>query len=274
MTQSTTETMHHTLIERDRQRAIQFLGAVGRSPRIYHALRDKAGYTQQAHRKGWQLLVRSLGHVDLDTEHPQNTDNAEAIAALTAWDGPNFSRAQAALQVPFPKHSEFLFKGLDQGDGVRSVGVIQAFLERVSLLRESAGQKSPVEGSSIDDDREVLRLLEQRKVIDADTELQLRQWLSQAQQTQEGATPTSTQKSLKQDFQDAVYGLNAWLIDWRGQARAIIKRRDDRIRLGITQRRSKAKLANADDKLNDATSKNEDALLATENSENDDDTMT
>ena len=201
-------TLSRRVIERDRDRATKFLAAVGRSARIFGALQSKAGYSAEIHKEGWRLLLGSLGQTrSVVEEQPRVDAQEQAIAQLDNWDGPAFTRARAALKHRFPQHEEFLFSGLNQGDGAEAVHTVQSFLDRIQALREAPEGESPVANSDTDQDRAVLALLEARKIIDAEIEAQLRGWIDIATQSIPMPMPVVEENPEEERLEEAARAL-------------------------------------------------------------------
>ena len=224
-----------TTRNRNRQRATRFLGTLSSDARLFRLLQDEVGYSAAAHKKGWELLLATTAAAQPEQRDSKDRQK-EAIAQLDAWDGPTFSRVRAALADRFPAHLEFLLGELNQGRGAASVHTVSHFLKRVQRLRETEGT-SPVAESSRTQDEEVLALLEERKIIGSEVEAQLQTWIATATDAHATAPveDAAAEKDAAQD--EAALALHQWLNDWRGQARVVLTRREDHVRLGLSKRR-------------------------------------
>ncbi len=231
-----TETINRITHYRNRQRAAKFLGALASDERLFRMLQDEAGYSPEVHKEGWERLLAASNPVKAAPKNEDPTQQQEAIAQLDAWDGPAFSRIRAALEERFPEHMHLLLNELNQGKGVDSVHVISDFLQRLQALRDRH-QEPGFSAETAAQDREVLDVLEARKIIGADIEAQLQAWIAIATDVQPPAPVEVEDESVVNARQHAALALHQWLNDWRGQARVVFSRRSDRIRLGLTQRR-------------------------------------
>src|SRR4051812_45971777 len=92
-------------------RVLTFLRALGTSPTLRAAMKAR-GYTNEEHQSGWTLLHRVSGYTPDRPDIAPDADPAvaNAIAALDAFDNPNFDAIQATLDRAHPDVSAFLFK--------------------------------------------------------------------------------------------------------------------------------------------------------------------
>ena len=81
-------------IERIQVRAIKFLSTTSQVPAI-RAILDGRGYTEDEHRRGWELLLDLMGFPRgvNGSGTVQQLRQREAAAALGQWDGPSVDRA-------------------------------------------------------------------------------------------------------------------------------------------------------------------------------------
>jgi hypothetical protein len=225
--------------ERNVTRAAQFLGTLSRSPEIRLVMETAAGYTPEDHQRGWDLLLAVMGYRQGPSGAPlpqRPIDQEAAVAALDQWDAPAFERARAALQVNFPDQLAYIFDGLKAAEGPEAVGGVKAFIDRVTKLAEGT---DTARAATKDQDRAAADLLAKRKILDAETEKRLRALIEDA--TRLAPAPIAL-PSIEDspEYRAATTGLHAWLTDWRGQGRNIIRRRDYLIQLGLSERRTNA----------------------------------
>jgi hypothetical protein len=232
MSQQTGSEISPRSLERNLERAARLLGTLSRSPRIRRILAERAGYTEEDHRTGWSLYLTAMGfRQDPPSFAPPRTRFAQelAIAELDQWDAPAFDRARSALAASYPAQLDYIFNSLGPSTGAEAVAGVKTFLDRVARLRDGS---DPARDATRDADRAAADRLARRRIVEADIEARLRKLIEQA---------TSLPEAPKDDppiedspgYQAAAAGLVAWLTDWRGQARSLIRRRDYLISLGL-----------------------------------------
>ena len=226
-------------IDRDIERGIKYLRTLSTRPEICQILFQN-GYNVEAHKRGWSMLLELLGYTqDLETTYiePVPLDQELAIAELDKWNGPSFTRARAALNHLHPNQASYIFDGLKATTGAAAIGSVKAFIDRVSTLRDGT---DPNRASSREVDRRAVETLEERRIFDSKIEAQLRELISKAT-TIAPAPPAEVQEDTTRHeaYQRSALEFHAWLTAWRETARAVIKRRDYLIRLGLSRRRRK-----------------------------------
>jgi len=169
-----------------------------------------------------ELLI-GLGYSD--TEHKQGWD----------LDEPTFRRATAALLRLHPEQHGYIFgDGLSAKTGPESLGSVQTFLDRYVALRDGTDQGRADKREA---DRAAASTLESRHIVTPAIEQHLRgliEIVKQAAPPRAPALVTASEESL----QNAAKMFEAWLRDWRTTASAGMFRRDYRIMLGISRRRT------------------------------------
>lgn len=210
-------------------RALAFLQVVGADPRIHAALAG-VGFTDKDVERGWALLRNVFGASKPGAVTPYNPV-ASAIDQLEAWNGPGFLRARAALRHLHPEQESFVFDGLAVGHGAEAVLSVATFLDRCMQL-ESGKDRKPTHKA----DLAALATLEKRGVTKSERK-RLGEMVAIVE-TQAAPLPEIEPTPVAE--RDArILELRGWLLDWSDTARAVIKRRDQLIRLGIGKRRSK-----------------------------------
>jgi hypothetical protein len=112
--------------------------------------------------------------------------------------------------------------------------VVTTFLDRCARLRNGT---LPARASKRLQDQAAIALLEERNVVNASLDKQLRAWIKTAQRlAPEPATPDDPRRLGA--FDEAAREFRSWLEDWRMTATAGIRRRDYLIALGLAARRT------------------------------------
>lgn len=230
-------------------RALKFLGAAGKSLAIRAALR-RHGYTEADHKEGWDLLHAASG---FGLDEPSELEDAQvgnAITELDAWDEPYFRIIRAALERRHPVQARFVFNNLEPGVGPVAVISVRTLLDRLEAL-----EKSPERKSSRKEDHAALKTLESRGITREERK-RLRELVRVASgeaggagandaEGAEGAEASEVALVDSEEHQQALRALYAWYKEWSETARAVIKRRDHLIRLGLAHRKKPAKKVEA-----------------------------
>lgn len=214
-------------------RVLTFLRGVGTTPAIRAALASR-GYTADEHARGWSLLhavsgfgseqERSLG----TASDPEVT---KAIAELDAWDEDGFRIVRAALGRLHPEQANKVLEGLGPSNGPAAVVGVEALLDRIDALEKSKGG----------DDHAAIKTLAQRGITPAERK-RLRELVAIAKKgTSQTVVEAPADDPAKAARQKALVELRAWYEDWSEMARAVIKRRDRLIRLGLAKRKAPRK---------------------------------
>jgi hypothetical protein len=232
------DTPSDTVLDDTPARALKLLGALSTN-RAIRAILAKRGYTQADHERGWQLTLKASGYrrpppVVLDT--PASRD---AIAAIDAWDEPNFRVARAALSAEFPKQNAFVFQDLAAQTGVAAVASVTTFLDRLDALEAGKDREATREA-----DLAALAKLATRG-IDAAERARLRKLLEIAlgpsADTPADAVPEIDPAAEENEQREAKLALWRWYTEWREIARADVKRKDHLIQLGMAERKPPTK---------------------------------
>jgi hypothetical protein len=207
-------------------RALAFLRGIGTFLPIRMML-AKHGYTEAEHQLGWRLLQNVSGFFATFPKGREEAEVRDAIATLDATDEPLFRRARAALQRFHPEQCAFVFDGLAATAGAGAVLTIATFLDRVDALEHGADREATREA-----DRLAIATLAGRG-IDEVERARLRDLVVVAQT---GAMPHGA-SPREEEMATHMAALGTWYADWTETARAIITRRDLRIRLGLARRK-------------------------------------
>lgn len=208
-------------------RALAFLRAVGTDPKIHAAL-AAVGFSDKEVERGWALVRAVFGFPQPPAPAVHNPV-ASAMEQLEAWNGPGFLRARAALRHLHPEQESFVFDGLVVGRGAAAVLAVGTFLERCAQLESGKDRKATHKA-----DLAAIQTLESRGVTKSE-----RRRLGEMVAIVETRAAPLLEAAPVAERDAALMQLRAWLMDWSDTARAVIKRRDQLIRLGIARRRSK-----------------------------------
>ena len=214
-------------------RSLKFLSAVSKSLLIHAAL-EARGYSDADHQEGWELLLQVSGFHHPASGPTESAAARDATVELDAWDEPNFRLIRAALDRRHPEQSLFVFEGLTASTGAGAVLGVATLLDRLDAL-----EKSPARDATRKADQAALDTLTSRGISAAERK-RLRALVTTAMtaaKSEEDPSPTAadpapTEASLK---------LHAWYGEWSEIARAVIKRRDHLIRLGLAKRKKATK---------------------------------
>lgn len=109
-----------------------------RNPRSL-ALLASRGFGQSDLDEGWKLL-RNLAKVSFDAPPPKKAD-PKLIVELDEWENTWFPVADATLSRRFPAVHADVFRNLSQTEGPAVVVSVGTFVERLTGLRDGAGER-------------------------------------------------------------------------------------------------------------------------------------
>ena len=209
-------------------KVLTFLRAAATKLEIRAALFG-AGYSAEEQAAGWSLLQQATGYVPGVASVTDDAAARAAIAEVDAWDEPGFRRIGAALERLHPEQQAFVFAGLEAAQGVGSLLSVATLLDRLDEL-----ESSPARESTRAADQAALATLAKRGITP-----ELRQHLRELVRVAQTAEPPTFAANVSVDGQEAALrALQAWYRDWSETARAVIRRRDYLIMLGLTQRKT------------------------------------
>jgi hypothetical protein len=214
-------------------RSLKFLSALSKSA-IIHAALAARGYTEPDHQEGWELLLQVTGFRRPRAAAPESTSARDAAVEIDAWDEPNFRLIRAALDRRHPEQSLFVFEGLAASTGDGAVIGVATLLDRLDAL-----EKSPERKATRKADHAALATLTKRGIGEAER-ARLRALVvtaTTAAKTDDDASDAADEAPSN----EALMKLHAWYGEWSEVARAVIKRRDHLIRLGLAKRKKTAK---------------------------------
>ena len=214
------------------ERALKLLRGIGTVPAIRAALAAR-GYSADEHALGWKLLHDVSGYSPGGAELGVVVDPevTRAIATLDAWDEDGFRIVRAAV-TRFPDQAKTLLEGIGPSTGAASVLGVRTLLDRIDALEKTkdghAAMKVIAARGISPEERKRLRGL----VAIAEKGTSITPGKPSEEETQAAA---AHQKSL--------LALRAWYEEWSEMCRAVIKRKDRLIRLGLARRKSPNKSA-------------------------------
>ncbi len=214
-------------------RAIRLLKTLGTHLAIRATLAAR-GYSDDDHREGWRLLHAASGF------NPQAAAPGAALAApidesvrsaivqLDAADEPLVRILRASLGRRFPEQAAFVLDGVEATQGAGAVIVVATLLGRLDALANDPARKK-----TRADDRKALDLVAQRG-YGPERLAELRALVKKAQSSPD-APPAAA--PVDDGARAAALGaLHAWWKEWSEIARAVIRRRDHLILLGLARR--------------------------------------
>ncbi len=214
-------------------RSLKFLSALSKSS-IIHAALAARGYTEPDHQEGWELLLQVTGFRRPAVAAAESTAARDAAVEIDAWDEPNFRLIRAALDRRHPEQSLFVFEGLTASTGAGAVLGVATLLDRLDAL-----EKSPERKATRKADQAALDTLAKRGIPTAER-ARLRALVTTAM-TAAKAEEDASDAADDGAPNEALLKLHAWYGEWSEVARAVIKRRDHLIRLGLAKRKKTAK---------------------------------
>ncbi len=218
-------------------RAVRMLKTLGTHLHI-RAILASRGYTHDDHHEGWRLLHEASGFNPLATgpvvtlTAPLDESVRAALIEIDATDEPLLRILRASLSRRFPAQAAFVLDGVEATQGAGSVIGVATILARLDALASDPARKK-----TRADDRKALDLVAQRgygpeRIND------LRALLKKAQSSPDVLPSADAITSAGADPTRAVAlaALHAWWKEWSEIARAVIRRRDHLILLGLAHR--------------------------------------
>ncbi|AKF10463.1 hypothetical protein [Sandaracinus amylolyticus] len=221
-------TVTDEILEETPARALVLLRAVGSSLRIRRALLAR-GYDAAAHREGWSLIQATIGFLDERSEPDEDAAVVEAMRELEAIDEPLLRIVRASLRARHPAQATRVLAGLHASTGAESVVVVATLLERLDALGESRDRG----------DQAAIATLA-RRGIDAAERDRLARLVKAAKSASPLAPIDPAAERTERERRNALVRLRGWYEEWSDITRAVIRRRDDLIRLGLATRRARS----------------------------------
>ena len=195
----------------------------------------EAGMTDQAIIEGRELLFACLA-APRGVSAAQDTDDAKAQRAAKAeldqWDEPSFGRFDATLKRHHPGAEAYVFGDLSSSTGDAAGHGIALFLTRIDALEAGS---DPDRQATKKDDKKAVDLLATRGLTKPER-ARLRQLVDVAlgpTATLPDGVATQTPEARVQ----ALTKLRDWYEEWAATARAVVKKKGYRIRLGLATRK-------------------------------------
>jgi hypothetical protein len=219
-------TLSRQVAEETPGRVLTFLRAVGLSLPL-RTIFAAHGYTSEEHQLGWKLLHAVSGY---SAAFPPVNEEAQvrgAVAELGLWSEPGFRRVHAALGRLHPQQDAFVFNGLTAATGASAVLAVATFLDRLDHLEGGVAREATREA-----DHAALATLAARGIT-TEERTRLGSLVKIAQRFDAAPDNSPCDERISPDL----LALRAWYLDWSQTARAVIKRRDHLIRLGLARRK-------------------------------------
>lgn len=218
-------------------RAVRMLKTLGTHLQI-RAILASRGYTHEDHNEGWRLLHEASGFNPLAVAPgdalaaPLDESVRAALIEIDATDEPLLRILRASLSRRFPAQAAFVLDGVEATQGAGSVIGVATILARLDALASDPARKK-----TRADDRKVLDLVAQRG-YGPERIKDLRALLKKAQSSPDVLPSVDAITSAGVDPTRAVAlaALHAWWKEWSEIARAVIRRRDHLILLGLAHR--------------------------------------
>lgn len=233
-------------VDRAATRGGRFLRTLSTKPEVRAAM-NALGYTDQAHRQGWDLYLRMSGYKGATRKVVvgSSTEERDALRKLDAYDEQAFARARSALEHLHPDACRYMFGGrLKAASGFKAILSIKTFLDRYAAMRDGT---DAARSGCREADAAAARTLEARNIVNPSIERDLRALLETA--TRLPVEPSAHVVTASEEaIEAATLEFMRWLKDWRTTAAEGVARRDHRIMLGVAHRRaSKGRAAHTDD---------------------------
>jgi len=201
------------------QRAVKFLIAT-QDPRIYTLLMRR-GYSNERRREGWELLMKAGGHL-VDMVAPTAADGtpADLVGDIDIFENEWYDVVDAALLRQYPDVHELIFKNLQKTSDSEVVLTTSTLLDRCDgLEKDTRG-------------RDALALLAERGFT-AQVRKQGRDLIERVTKATVAPLPTPD-AAAEAERQKAEEDLWAYYLDWSKTARTVVRRKDLRIKMGIS----------------------------------------
>ncbi len=233
-------------LEETPELVVKFIVAARRHKHIYRLLFAR-GYNAGVVQEAWGYLD-ALGGVTAiaagssdDGPSADEKSVAKAMSDLDDWDEPNFDVIDAALRRRFPEQHRFLFAGnLKASKGPIAVAGVRTMIRRIDAL-----ESSPERKATRAQDKAALELLAKRG-IDKTERQKVAAWLAivgdQDDTVLEGADEAHrAELQTEVERRNTLVRLREWHEEWARVARTAVKRKRDRMYLGLA-RQKKAKV--------------------------------
>lgn len=213
-------------------RAATFLSTVGSHGAIRGALRG-GGYRTADHEEGIQLMAAACALRPGGVDPAQDEAPRLAAKKLEEWSATHVGRLSAALRRLHPDEPS-PFDGIDfssRGDAVLGVTQLLGALRRMTAHASAAAMSTTLAHRGLDE--------AERAMLD--------EWVALAQGVARpdlevgfeavGSNGANEAEPAMTQGDDALIALHGWYEDWATTAKALIRRKDWLLQLGVRRRR-------------------------------------
>lgn len=176
------------------------------------------GYTERDHREGCSLLLAACAYAAPRIDPRADDPARHAQAELATWVRTHFRRLRVATERLHPE-ALALFAGLTAEGEAESVLLVATFLRRLEKLSR---RRAPADATLV------------ARGLGPAERARLRTLVARAQHAAPMHTVYATQ--FEDDREAELIALYRWHADWAATARALIKRKDALIALGLAAR--------------------------------------
>ncbi len=215
-------------------RAVVLLRGIATSLTIRAHL-SAVGFRRADLEEGWALLRDACELVDEELAMPSEVDVASAVTELDAWDERGFLIVEATLTHRYPPQARFLMAGLRATEGPAAVAGVASLLDRLDAL-----ERDPLREESREDDHAALAALSERG-LGPDERARLRGLVTRVAEATRGAVANTRTEAGSQLAR--LTRLRAWFDEWAQLARAVLRRDEQLVHLGLASRRAERKEA-------------------------------
>lgn len=217
-------------------RAATFLHTVGGHAPIRAAMQS-AGYGRRDHDEGLRLLLAICPYGTGGLDPAEDEPAREASASIQRWARTHVVRLRAAVERLHPE-ALWVFAGFNRGVTSDALLGTARLLENLRLMAE--GKADDVHDGHSEPTR-VLETLTRRGLGEGErTRLEALVRTAQRATALAPAPQSATSCWVEPSAEApdaAMLALHAWLSDWSTTARAVLRRKDWLIRLGVSRRR-------------------------------------
>jgi hypothetical protein len=189
-------------------------------PRVF-ALLGLRGFNNATRREGWDLFYRAGGrHVDMQTPPHEGLNFADLLGALDAYENEWYDVIDACVGRAFAELHQALMMNLHKSSGPEVVFTVKTILDRVDALEKEDAMKA------------VLALLASRGFT-PEVRARGRELIKQVSEGEVASLPTPDPVAETERVK-AEEEMWQWYLDWSKTARTVVRRKDLRIRLGVS----------------------------------------
>ena len=215
-------------------RVITFLAAISLVPEIRAALAN-VGMTEADLEEGRQILVDLVAtpcspKPALDTTTSE--EQRQALMEVDQWDESAFARTYAVLNRYYPAACAYLFQNLQASRGPDSVRGVLTYTARLNILESGS---DPDRQATRNDDKKAVALLAHRGIDQAERARITELAMKAIGPTESPLMPEASPNEEKR--RQTLINLRRWFEDWSETARAVVRKRQHIIRLGLGKRR-------------------------------------